>query len=96
MISAKAGTLSLFWLWYKYAEADPAIEIMVSISAVKLAAQGGFHWLLGDDFKLAWNELKRSRGACKATDEALVVHWRQEHPGFAGKGFKRASTTGIG
>jgi hypothetical protein len=47
------------------------------------AAQERFQGLLGDDFKLAWKELKRLREACKAADEALLVHWRQEHRDFA-------------
>jgi hypothetical protein len=67
--------------------------------AVKLytAAQGRFQGLLGDDFKLAWEGLKRLREACKAADEALLLHWHQKHPDFAKiPGHSKSVTKGIG
>ena len=66
--------------------------------AVKLytAAQERFHGLLGGDFKLAWKELKRLKEACRAADETLLIHWRQEHPDFAEiTGPSKASSTRI-
>jgi hypothetical protein len=67
--------------------------------AVKLytAAQGRFQGLLKDDFKLAWEGLKRLREACKAADEALLLHWHQEHPDFAEIPMpSKASPRGVG
>ena len=48
-------------------------------------AQERFQALLRDDFKLAWQELKRLREACKTADEALIAHWRKEHTDLAEK-----------
>jgi hypothetical protein len=31
-------------------------------------------------------ELKRLRQACKDADDALIEHWRQEHPDFTPAG----------
>jgi hypothetical protein len=60
-------------------------------------AQQRFQGLPGDDFKLAWKELKRLREACKAADEALLMHWHQEHPDFGEiPGPSKASPKGVG
>jgi hypothetical protein len=50
---------------------------------VYTTAQRRFQGLLRDDFKLEWKELKRSREACEAADEALMAHWRKEHTDLA-------------
>ena len=38
------------------------------------------------DFPVALKELKRLRQACKDADDALIEHWRQEHPDFTPAG----------
>ena len=48
-------------------------------------AQRGFHGPLIGDFELAWKELKRLRQACKAADEGLLAHWREEHSNLTEK-----------
>ena len=60
-------------------------------------AQRKLQGLVGDEFRLAWKELKRFREACKAADEALLAHWREKHTDLAEKARSaRASPTGIG
>jgi len=50
-----------------------------------ITAQRGFKGPLLGDFKVAWEELKRLREACKGADEALLAHWREEHMDLAEK-----------
>ena len=42
-------------------------------------AQQRIRELLGDDFILAFKELKRLRLECRNADDALMAHLRQDH-----------------
>jgi hypothetical protein len=42
-------------------------------------AQRGIRGLVGDDFIVAFKELKRLRLECRNADDALMAHLRQDH-----------------
>lgn len=48
-------------------------------------AQRRLRGLRGDDFVLAWKELKRLRQMSLHADEALMEHWREHHGKVAAK-----------
>lgn len=57
-------------------------------NAVRVFTNAGrkFRGATRDDFPLELKELKRLRQACKDADDALMEHWRKDHPDFTPAG----------
>ena len=64
---------------------DELLDAYKHAISLYTTAQRRIRGLLGDEFMLAWKELKRLRRTCLLADDALMEHLGQDHGNLSEK-----------